>query len=469
MINKKTVRIIYAMFISLWAITTHRKNKNKNCFQKLPVHSDLNDFFGTQKHFQTYLDYDCLFVLFQNKLMIQECLKDVVSEQMTEGGRFKDDVDLRVEEINIRENSRVCPNCKTVLPKQKRKCVNKECRVDLKAAERKLTGEDVLGMALLEPVKKYLYRFKENEVVMSVGDFDVQPELKKVHEESLIEWSHVPSNHQPGAVRISVSDPVFVNPNSHKTVTEVLRRVGQTARVTRYGFHGPNSWEWLTVTMDGLPYLIAVSILEDTLICIECGQKEGSGAENVSFYGKEWNEHSNACHNSEESVACVREFDWVVLCIGPLHVEMNMVRVFFDINWDVFISSLAKELGFTSESALNYARGAKNHHYSMTMLNVMEKGNWCKLLLPYVRDRMGKKLPLSVNDYLYEWLPGVKCHNYHYLFEQTWRYIGLIRMYHVGIRRNNSAYVNTGQSGFAPLFSFKPFTSKYQLIELHDR
>ena len=88
--------------------------------------------------------------------MIQECLKDVVSEQMAEGEAFKDDVDLRVEEINIRENSRVCPNCKTVMPKQKRKCVNKECRVDLSAAERKLTGEDVLGTALVEPVKQYL-------------------------------------------------------------------------------------------------------------------------------------------------------------------------------------------------------------------------------------------------------------------------------------------------------------------------
>jgi len=94
--------------------------------------------------------------------MIQECLKDVVSEQITEGGTFKDDVDLRVEEINIRENSRVCPNCKTVMPKQKRKCVNKESRVDLKAAERKLIGEDVLGTALVEPVKKYLYRLKKN-------------------------------------------------------------------------------------------------------------------------------------------------------------------------------------------------------------------------------------------------------------------------------------------------------------------
>jgi len=34
--------------------------------------------------------------------MIYESLKDVVSEQMTEGGSFKDDVDLRVEEIAIR-------------------------------------------------------------------------------------------------------------------------------------------------------------------------------------------------------------------------------------------------------------------------------------------------------------------------------------------------------------------------------
>lgn len=141
-----------------------------------------------------------------------------------------------------------------------------------------------------------------------------------------------------------------------------------------------------------------------------------------------------------------------------------MVKTLFDVNWDVFISSLAKELGFTSESALNYARGAKNHHHAMTMLSIMERGNWCELLVPYVRDRMEKNVPLSV-----KWLPGVKCHKYVYLFEHTWRYIASIRMYHVGIRRNNSAYVNTGQTGFAPLFSCELFTSKYQLIDLQDR
>ena len=104
---------------------------------------------------------------------------------------------------------------------------------------------------------------------------------------------------------------------------------------------------------------------------------------------------------------------------------LNMA--FFSVNWDVFISCLAKELGFTSESALNYAKGAKNHHHAMTMLNILERGNWCELLLPYVRERMASKVPLSVNDYLYQWLPNVKCRNYLYILEQTWRYIGSIR------------------------------------------
>lgn len=389
--------------------------------------------------------------------MIHDCLKDIVSEQMEQ------------KEVTLRENSRVCPNCATVMPKTKRKCINTECRVDLKAVERKLTGEDILGTALVEPVRKYHYRFKENEVVMNVDASCLHQEVKTVHEEFVVEWSHVPSNHGPNAVKISVSDPVFVNPNSQKAVTEVLRRVGHTACVTRYGFNGAGSREWISVTMDGLPFLIAVDIIEKTLICLACAQKEASEPHCVAFYGKEWTDHVNTFHKDEVNVDSAKEFDWVVLRIGPLHVEMNMVKTFFAVNWEVFLSSLARELGFTSDSALSYAKGAKNHHHSMTMLNILERGNWCELLIPYVRDRMANHMEISVNDYLYEWMPNVKCSNYLYLFEQTWRYIGSVKMYHIGIRRNNSAYVNNGQTGFAPMFSMRPFTSKYQLIELQDR
>jgi len=68
--------------------------------------------------------------------------------------------------------------------------------------KRQVDGEDVLGKALVEPVKKYLYRFRQNEVAMSVDNSGVQSEVNKVHEESLINWSHLPSNHQPGAAKI---------------------------------------------------------------------------------------------------------------------------------------------------------------------------------------------------------------------------------------------------------------------------
>ena len=114
------------------------KIKPKLLSFQLSFNSYLIDFFRTQQTFSklfyssrySQMHYDWLSILFQNKHMIHEFLKDIVSEQMSEGGAFKDDVDLRVEEINIRENSRMCPNCKTVMPRHKWKCINKECRVD---------------------------------------------------------------------------------------------------------------------------------------------------------------------------------------------------------------------------------------------------------------------------------------------------------------------------------------------------
>lgn len=57
------------------------------------------------------------------------------------------------------------------------------------------------------------------------------------------------------------------------------------------------------------------------MIFVDCGQKEGSGAETVFFFGKERTEHLKVCHNGDIGVASVRELDWVVLHVGPLHVD----------------------------------------------------------------------------------------------------------------------------------------------------
>lgn len=155
--------------------------------------------------------------------MIHDYLKEVVSEQKIENGLCEDDVDVPVQEILQRENSRVCSSCGTTMPKQKRNCVNKDCRVDLKAAERKLTSENILGSALVERLKHYNYRFRDNQVVIRVQDCTeeqaINQEIKTVHEDAIVECRNLTSNHAPNGVKISVSDPVFVNPNSVKTAT----------------------------------------------------------------------------------------------------------------------------------------------------------------------------------------------------------------------------------------------------------
>lgn len=413
-----------------------------------------------------------LVVFPQNKLLIHECLKEVVAEQYkSTDNSYMDDIDKKVDEIEKKKTTRTCPNCATEMPKQKRICINQDCRVNLKAAESRLTGEDILGTALVDPVFR-ARSFKENEVIFTVDDIptssaeDVVSKVTTTCKDKTVEWEHVTTGHGTQGVKLTVSDPVFVNPGSYKAVIEVLRSIGQAAKVTRYGHSGPNSRQWLSVTMDGSPYVLAIYIIDNTLICLQCA--ENMGIEQVSFFGKEWQQHVKNCHNNLE-VANVKEFDWVVLRIGPLHVEMNMVKTFFALNWDVMVCELAKELGFTSDSALKYAKSATNHHHAMTILEILQKGLWSELLLPYVRERKVQGKALSVNDFLYDWMESVKDVNYLFIFEQLWRYIGAIKVYHIGIRRNNYEYVSAGLLSFAPMFSIHPYSSKYLLIELRDR
>lgn len=108
--------------------------------------------------------------------MIHECLKAVAGEQYKASDSYKDDIDVKVGEIEKKKTTRTCPNCATEMPKQKHVCISQACRVNLKAAESRLIGEDILGIALIELVQ-HPSTFKETEVVLTVEDL---PELEEV-------------------------------------------------------------------------------------------------------------------------------------------------------------------------------------------------------------------------------------------------------------------------------------------------
>lgn len=66
--------------------------------------------------------------LLQNKQLIHEILKELLKEQTKTPRGWKDDVDLRVEEIEAKEGRRVCPVCQTVIEQSRRKYINPECK-----------------------------------------------------------------------------------------------------------------------------------------------------------------------------------------------------------------------------------------------------------------------------------------------------------------------------------------------------
>ena len=67
---------------------------------------------------------------------------------------------------------------------------------------------------------------------------------------------------------------------------------------------------------------------------------------------------------------------------------MNMARHFIDLNWDVFVSKLASELGFVSDAAQKFVKKGSDHHKTMSILKVTHIGLWKELLIPYIRDRL---------------------------------------------------------------------------------
>ena len=62
----------------------------------------------------------------------------------------------------------------------------------------------------------------------------------------------------------------------------------------------------------------------------------------------------------------------------------------------------------SQENAQKYMRKGSDHHKTMSVLNVAHIGLWIEMLIPYIRDRLASGSPvISVNDYLYKWMPEV--------------------------------------------------------------
>ncbi|XP_019646796.1 PREDICTED: uncharacterized protein LOC109487258 [Branchiostoma belcheri] len=392
--------------------------------------------------------------------LVHERLGKVLNEQLLEEDTYVDYVDKQVEEKERSKTLKKCAACGTEVPRTKRICPNQECQANLKQVEEAASGRDVFGTMLLQEVRKYSYRPKEREIQISI-DNDKTTTSQDITIITAEENSDIPSLHPDSPPPITMSDPVFVNPNSASAMRKVLRHVGKIANVARYSdsHDQTNTRSWLVVAMDGLPLGITRTVISQTMYCTSCKHS----FDNIKLF----QDHISIDHPQNQTIPVCREFDWVILRVGKLHMEMNALKAYVDLNWDVWFAELAQEMGFQSEGAQRVAKNCADHHKSMQMLQIAIKGCTDEMLLPYVRHKLGRgeKNTITADDFLYNWLPHIRNPNYIFLQQQINLYGLAIQNFRVGTRRNNTGYVQAGMEVFSPLFSGRNHP-KYQAIDL---
>lgn len=123
------------------------------------------------------------------------------------------------------------------------------------------------------------------------------------------------------SVRVKARDPVFVNPNSYTSIIEVLQSIGKDLAVDKYVPESSRKWAVVVHVCDGLPYSLCNRVLKETFRCKEC--------HNAVFTKSALKKHMSAAHHIQDHNDDIHilEFDWVLVCIGYGHYEMNMVSL----------------------------------------------------------------------------------------------------------------------------------------------
>ena len=143
--------------------------------------------------------------------------------------------------------------------------------------------------------------------------------------------------------KIIIGEPDLRNRNSYGNICDILQNLGHRAGIKKYNDVGTRHWIYLEV--DGTIYVIVKSLIENVFHCSTCSK---------------WLHLivSQSCQNHSAK----KEFDWIILFPGLLHIEMNSSKVFVKLNWKVFMEAVAKGLGFKSENALKFAFKCSDHH-----------------------------------------------------------------------------------------------------------
>ena len=290
------------------------------------------------------------------------------------------------------------------------------------------------------------------------GKFQVTYEKVSNEPQKESPYAHL-GNHLPAEpTTIRMGEPIFLNPCSYDALVLVLRDIGRQAGVRQYG----GSREWLPVMCDGLPYHLCSQIIERYVICSTC-HHTCNGMD-------EMERHAVSQHSGVNLVSCHQEFSWVLLQPGPGHIEMNMLKGFVKLMWDVYWEDMVEVFNFKSENAKKSAKSVSDHHKGFTLARISRESVARELVTPYVRQELADNPNhpnLSVAGFFKFCMTCVKNPNFAFLFNTHVELLDAIFGYRAGLRSGHAALVEAARGSFAKLWSGQ-YHPMYRQLDAYD-
>ena len=131
-----------------------------------------------------------------------------------------------------------------------------------------------------------------------------------------------------------------------------LIRIEEDGTITVQVNEVKNVRSWILVTLDGLPHKIAIDVIKHCFRCEECGKEFTVNSDVIKHY-------QSVGHKLYR-----KKYGNIILKIGWLHAEMNMLRSFVSLNWPIYYSFLCKSIGFRSPKAQLLQQKVQDMHKS---------------------------------------------------------------------------------------------------------
>jgi hypothetical protein len=284
---------------------------------------------------------------------LHDYLSIILAEACTEKNKNINIIDnLAAQHNTTIGRQKKCNKCgKTEIENSRRKCPN--CNEKLvNVAE---TQQEENYQSIIKTNTKPLH-FKFYQSSTNISDNPINP-ISITQKSSPQDGVRVPD--------ISLPDPLPLNPNSIENVRKVLDYIQEISGINK------GERKWIPVICDGVPYNYAQKIKKD--------------------------------------------YPRILMIPGQLHEEMNMLKSFVELNWNIDIKTFAQCQGYRTESQLGYFKKCADHHKAYdSICNIYRHAMSMELVWPYVAMVSNP----SVEGYL-DWAKNQNDELYNLKFEQV--------------------------------------------------